>query len=156
MLYSQMLSNDIIEAKPRFRSGLSRKNQTLYMKLWIELKRQQAMLRRRMTLDDVRRTGGGLLSDVMDQASMDREQELTLIGKARLREQLRDIENALAHMEHNAYGLCIRCGEDIPFARLRVQPSAVLCVSCQALNERAGLVASGHTRRERLCLPDMD
>ncbi len=41
------------------------------------------------------------------------------------------LENALSRAERGIYGLCEECGEDIPLARLRALPTAVLCVDCQ-------------------------
>ena len=39
---------------------------------------------------------------------------------------------ALDRLEENRYGICERCGDEIPFARLRVMPMSVHCVGCQA------------------------
>lgn len=40
------------------------------------------------------------------------------------------IDAALARMEAGTYGLCIRCGEPIPAARLAVRPASAECVDC--------------------------
>ena len=145
MRYFQKPSNGMIEAGPGFPPGLSRKNRLPYVNLWRELKRRRAALIQSMGLDDLREMSEGLFSDMADQASVDREQELTLLAKARLREQLRQVEHALASMQRKAYGLCIHCGKAIPFARLKVQPWARSCVSCQSMGERK-LVAFAHAR----------
>ena len=40
------------------------------------------------------------------------------------------IEAALARIEEDAFGFCQDCGEDIPAARLELDPSTPLCLSC--------------------------
>jgi len=52
------------------------------------------------------------------------------------REELRDIEAALARLPQPAFGLCKDCGEDIPFPRLDAAPAAQRCASCQSKFER--------------------
>jgi len=51
-------------------------------------------------------------------------------------QQLHHVEAALARMAEGAYGVCESCGEDIPFQRLKVMPTARYCVKCQAERER--------------------
>lgn len=108
----------------------------LYQDLWVELTCQRTALIRDLALDGVRSDSLELFSDLAHQASFEHEQEPTMLGKARLRHQLRAIDRALECMDHDAYGLCIRCREVIPISRLRVQPTALLCVSCQTIDER--------------------
>ncbi|MEV0425741.1 TraR/DksA family transcriptional regulator [Micromonospora sp. NPDC050495] len=38
---------------------------------------------------------------------------------------------ALRRMSEGTYGVCDRCGQDIPTARLEILPSARCCVPCQ-------------------------
>lgn len=49
----------------------------------------------------------------------------------RARERLREIDAALARIDADTYGGCVRCGRDIDEARLRARPYARLCVDCQ-------------------------
>jgi DnaK suppressor protein len=53
----------------------------------------------------------------------------------RAKQQLDDIEAALAKMAGGEYGVCADCEEDIPVARLRVMPAAEYCVSCASKRE---------------------
>ncbi|MGL3148909.1 TraR/DksA family transcriptional regulator [Microbacterium sp. A82] len=46
------------------------------------------------------------------------------------REELQQVDDALARMDAGAYGVCANCGERIPLARLRVRPFAEYCVPC--------------------------
>jgi DnaK suppressor protein len=41
------------------------------------------------------------------------------------------IDEALRRLEAGTYGECAECGTDIPAARLKALPFAVLCVNCQ-------------------------
>ncbi|GEM_PF-6061176 len=47
-----------------------------------------------------------------------------------------DILDALERINQNIYGICERCDESIPLARLMVRPEARNCVSCQEANEK--------------------
>ncbi len=52
------------------------------------------------------------------------------------REQLQQIEHALERLDRGTYGLCQECRQPIPLERLEILPHALLCVHCQAENER--------------------
>jgi DnaK suppressor protein len=43
------------------------------------------------------------------------------------------IERALAKLAEGTYGVCDRCGQPIPAARLEAAPESVLCVACARL-----------------------
>lgn len=43
------------------------------------------------------------------------------------------VDSALARIEVGGYGVCERCGEAIPKARLDALPYSTLCVSCASL-----------------------
>ncbi|MBO5137871.1 MAG: TraR/DksA family transcriptional regulator [Spirochaetaceae bacterium] len=46
------------------------------------------------------------------------------------------INAALTRIELGKYGLCMKCGKQIPEARLEYIPYAVLCVDCKSADER--------------------
>ena len=46
------------------------------------------------------------------------------------------LERALVKIDHPEFGLCRKCEEPIPYARLTIMPEADLCVPC-AENTRA-------------------
>ncbi|KDA04756.1 molecular chaperone DnaK [Microbacterium sp. CH12i] len=46
------------------------------------------------------------------------------------RDELQQVDDALARMDARDYGICANCGRSIPIARLRVRPFATLCVPC--------------------------
>ncbi len=43
-----------------------------------------------------------------------------------------DVDRALEKLDVGSYGVCDRCGREIPPERLEAIPSAVLCVTCSA------------------------
>jgi DnaK suppressor protein len=45
-------------------------------------------------------------------------------------------ERALAKLDEGTYGRCDACGEEIPPARLRAMPDAVLCMTCTGAQRR--------------------
>lgn len=45
--------------------------------------------------------------------------------------ELRAIAAALGRIEQGSYGTCIDCGNEIPWARLEVQPAAARDIGCQ-------------------------
>ncbi|MEU1968683.1 TraR/DksA C4-type zinc finger protein [Micromonospora sediminicola] len=47
------------------------------------------------------------------------------------RQGVADTAGALQRMSDGTYGVCERCGDDIPTARLEIRPSARFCVPCQ-------------------------
>lgn len=67
--------------------------------------------------------------DAMQQQAMAKAQHKLMV------EQLDAIELALSRMAEGEFGECLRCGEEIAIARLRVRPTATLCVGCQGARE---------------------
>jgi len=45
-------------------------------------------------------------------------------------EKLKKLERALERMDDKNFGKCMRCGEDIPFGRLKFMPHTTKCVKC--------------------------
>ena len=62
--------------------------------------------------------------DAMQQQSIDIEQE------ERRAQRLAMLAAALKRMDEDEFGYCLGCGEDIPPARLDVDPAITLCVDC--------------------------
>ncbi len=44
--------------------------------------------------------------------------------------QIQRIEAALQRIDNDAFGVCVRCGEDINPKRLEIDPTSPLCISC--------------------------
>ena len=47
-----------------------------------------------------------------------------------LEHRLEEIKIALAKIKKGNFGLCEKCGEEIPLARLEANPAAAVCVKC--------------------------
>ena len=67
-----------------------------------------------------------------EEATETLELETRLALEKRVRDQLAEIEHALAKFEDGTYGLCDLCGQPIDPARLEALPQANLCLNCKA------------------------
>jgi len=65
-----------------------------------------------------------LIAD-LDQAELSRDVD-----------ELRGLEAAHERIAKGDYGVCVDCGRDIGFERLRAAPSAIRCIACQTLHEK--------------------
>jgi DnaK suppressor protein len=65
-----------------------------------------------------------------DTLNVERERDLVLSAQARA--AVDEIDRALAKMDAGTYGVCERCGNPIPKARLKALPYASLCVACKS------------------------
>jgi len=78
--------------------------------------------------------GGAITSIPEDtdlaQALSDRETTDILVHL--LDENREQVERALERVREGAYGVCESCGNRIPTARLKFQPSVTRCVECQS------------------------
>ncbi|HXI35606.1 MAG TPA: TraR/DksA C4-type zinc finger protein [Burkholderiales bacterium] len=62
---------------------------------------------------------------------------------ARELDELRGIEAAKQRFEEGSYGVCIDCGTDIGYARLRANPTALRCILCQTRYEKTFTPGTG-------------
>lgn len=46
-------------------------------------------------------------------------------------QKMRDLQDALQRIESGTFGLCLRCGRDIPVAILEHDPTIRYCTACQ-------------------------
>ena len=51
-------------------------------------------------------------------------------GASRMHGRLNQVLEALERIENGSYGICVRCREAIPFARLEAIPETSVCVDC--------------------------
>lgn len=59
-----------------------------------------------------------------------RQQSMDIAHEDRRQARIQVLVAALGRLDENEYGYCLRCGEDIPVARLDVDPAVTLCVGC--------------------------
>lgn len=96
----------------------------------------RADLRRQLTdlgadPDEEALEGGDLDFGFADSAQSTAERGKVLALVERLRDQLHDVDHALARMEKGEYGTCERCGQPIGPERLEALPYSTLCVTCK-------------------------
>lgn len=77
----------------------------------------------------------GAVTDVGDAATADLivDTDNALMGMQLA--ELRDIAAARERIEHERYGICVDCKQDIDYDRLQAYPTAKRCVRCQGVHE---------------------
>jgi len=107
---------------------------------FIEQNKQVLILEREKLLEDILLLKETLKSEVDvdveegDPEIIEREKSVTLLDALELK--LTAVEHALKSIKAGQYGVCERCGAEIPQERLDVKPEATLCVKCQGEVER--------------------
>ncbi len=100
---------------------------------------RKALLARRDELLDLSQISAESRSAVaLDQQSVGRlsrmdamqTQAMAKANERQRRMELSRIEAALRRIDEDEYGYCLKCGEEIAPARLRVDPAAAFCVEC--------------------------
>lgn len=74
-------------------------------------------------------------TDMAELGSGNFDQELTLRVLGSEEDVLKQIEAAIERIEDRNYGLCDKCGEEIPKSRLDAIPYAAECVRCASEQE---------------------
>lgn len=77
------------------------------------------------------------VKDVADQSVKDVSQEIEYRLSERASQAVADIDQALLRIDEGSYGVCGRCGKDIPERRLDAVPTARYDAECQSLLEQA-------------------
>ncbi|CAJ0817985.1 TraR/DksA family transcriptional regulator [Ralstonia flaminis] len=72
-------------------------------------------------------------ADLADQEAGDQANDIMLVH---YRNELAQVDATRQRMQEEQYGICVDCGEAIPFLRLQAQPTALRCLTCQAERER--------------------
>ncbi len=107
---------------------------------FIEHNKLQLLAERKTLLEDMellKQTLQGEVDMDVEEADPDiieREKSATLLEA--MEAKLADVEHALKVIEAGQYGVCERCGMEIPKERLEVKPEATLCIKCQSEVER--------------------
>lgn len=68
-----------------------------------------------------------------DDATEVEEQTKSLALRQHVEGMLKEIDRAIARAEKGTYGICERCKKPIAEERLKVMPSATLCIECAKL-----------------------
>ena len=66
-----------------------------------------------------------------EEQSIDLADDEALIGVDDvLRDEIQQIRLALLRIANGTYGICAKCGGEIPLARLKARPTATRCMAC--------------------------
>jgi DnaK suppressor protein len=74
-----------------------------------------------------------LSQDADDAPQRDADREVDLALSDQELDELGAVSQALRRLHDPAFGLCVDCGNAIPFDRLQAKPQALRCVACAAL-----------------------
>ena len=101
-----------------------------------DLERQRKVMLEEVVEDLANPNGQETFPDVSDQASAEAEQNFSMRIREREQRLIKKIDEALARIDQNIYGICERCEEVIPYPRLKARPVTTLCISCKTLEEQ--------------------
>ncbi len=96
-------------------------------------------LARQKLVEQERPTTGNHMADDATEVS---EQAKTFALRRHIEGMLKEIDRAIARAERGMYGICERCGAPISQERLKVMPSATLCINCAKLQIRCTKAAA--------------
>jgi len=75
-------------------------------------------------------------AEEFDRLQQQLNREVAIRNLDRESKLLKEVQAALARMDDETFGVCLRCEEDIPEKRLKAVPWAAYCVPCQETIER--------------------
>lgn len=78
----------------------------------------------------------GTAPDAGDESVAVLIQDLDQFDVSRDLSELRDLEAARERIASGQYGTCTECGSEIEYARLKANPGAARCISCQQIFEK--------------------
>lgn len=111
-------------------------NKTKYPEIRRDLERQRAAILNEVGEVLTNRPGLEAFPDVSDQASAEVDQNFSMRIREREQKLLKKIDDALDRMNSATYGICERCGGEIPYKRLKARPVTTLCIECKTLQEQ--------------------
>ena len=129
-------SNHVLRIVRSKRPNVSMRRSQNYADLQNELIRLRAVLTRETMMSHLIMTEPELFPDPVDQATVEHELDVSLSVMVLAIEKLRRIELALTSLHSRSYGICSHCAQEIPSARLKVQPDSIYCVPCLTLIEQ--------------------
>jgi DnaK suppressor protein len=101
------------------------------LKRLLNKERGDALARVKELMREQEHNGGQPPADEMDVARSLSEVDTHAALFDRAQERLNAIDAAISRLGAGVYGICARCGDEIPLARLEVIPFAQYCVDCQ-------------------------
>ncbi len=81
--------------------------------------------------------------DMGDQATAETDRNFMLRLRDRERMLLKKIEETIARIDNNDYGICEECENEIGIKRLEARPVTTLCIDCKTREEEEERIAEG-------------
>ena len=78
--------------------------------------------------------------DEADWAAVEISEDINLKRLSAQRQLLKDVEECLRKLSEGSYGICEDCNEEISEKRLRVIPTATLCIDCKEQREKMAIL----------------
>ena len=78
--------------------------------------------------------------DEADWAAVEISEDINLKRLSAQRQLLNDVEECLRKVNEGTYGICEDCAEEISEKRLRVIPTATLCIDCKEQREKMAIL----------------
>jgi DnaK suppressor protein len=75
-------------------------------------------------------------AEEFDRLQQQLNREVAIRNLDRESKLLKEVQAALARIDDESFGICLRCEEEIPEKRLKAVPWAAYCVACQETLER--------------------
>lgn len=113
-------------------------------KLSQQLRARYAALKQRPAPGSAGAVIGAEVHDMKDDASAAALNEVRAADRQHDEMEMADIEQALARMHAQTYGVCIDCGHTIGLQRLQAYPTAKRCRDCQQAHEQTHRRAASH------------
>lgn len=88
------------------------------------------------TRDEPYAEHAGIAPDAGDESVATLIADLEQADLTRDLDEFRALEAAREKLKSGEYGICIECGTDIGFERLKASPSALRCIQCQERHEK--------------------
>ena len=88
------------------------------------------------TRDEPYAEHAGIAPDAGDESVATLIADLEQADLTRDLDEFRALEAAREKLKSGEYGICIECGTDIGFDRLKASPSALRCIQCQERHEK--------------------
>jgi RNA polymerase-binding protein DksA len=96
----------------------------------LQQQKQELLTRAAKVRADITRSSGPLDKDFAEQVvQMENDAVLAGIGEA-TKQELAQINRALAQLDQGTYGQCSSCGQPIGERRMNALPYSDLCISC--------------------------
>ncbi len=73
--------------------------------------------------------------DPTDRAALESDRNFMLRIRDREHKLIKKVKKALDRIEHNTFGICDKCGEDISIERLKARPVTTQCIDCKTKEE---------------------